>query len=328
MQVTLAEGIRNSVGATSITYGAQSPSGQIQTRIEPYRDNANTPLPYLAGTTTTTNYAIIAKQTYSDSSELTVRIKQHLGSDNQLADADLVNEVPQWTTSHRLQGIAYLYVKLKYDADVFPEGIPNISAEIKGKKLLDFRTSTTAYSNNPALVLYDYLTDTRFGLSVPTSEIDTASFTTVADICDEDITLDGGGTENRYEANGIIYSNVEPMTAIDEIVGSMLGILSYSNGKFILAGGKYASPTVTLDEDDFRSGLDVQTKQSRRNLFNTVKGIFTSPESNWQPSDYPMITSSTFVSEDNGITIFGNIDLPFTTSSSMAQRIAKVVLFI
>lgn len=327
LQVTLAEGIRNSVGATSITYGAQSPSGQIQTRIEPYRDNANTPLPYLAGTTTTTNYAIIAKQTFSDSSALTVRIKQHLGSDDQLADADLVSEVPQWTTAHRLQGIAYLYVKLKYDADAFPNGIPNISAEIKGKKLLDFRTSTTAYSNNPALVLYDYLTDTRFGLGVPTSEIDTTSFTTVANICDENITLDGGGTENRYEANGIVYSNVEPMTAIDEIVGSMLGILSYSNGTFILAGGKYVSPTVTLDEDDFRSGLDVQTKQSRRNLFNTVKGVFTSPESNWQPSDYPMVTSSTFVSEDNDTTIFGNIDLPFTTSSSMAQRIAKVVLF-
>jgi len=325
LQVTLAEGLRTDVRATSI-YQAVFGSGTI--RISPYRENSNTPLPYLAGTSTTTgNYAIIAKQTFTDSSELTVRIKQHLGSDNQLADADLISEVPDWTTAHRLQGIAYLYVKLKYDADVFPRGIPNISAEIKGKKLLDFRTSTTAYSNNPALVLYDYLTDTRFGLGVPTSEIDTTSFTTVADICDEDITLDGGGTENRYEANGIVYSNVEPMTAIDEIVGSMLGILSYSNGKFILAGGKYASPTLTLDEDDLRSGLDIQTKQSRRNLFNTVKGIFTSPESNWQPSDYPMITSSTFVSEDNDITIFGNIDLPFTTSSSMAQRIAKVVLF-
>ena len=324
LQVTLAEGLRTDVRATSIY---QSILGSA-IRISPYRENSNTPLPYLAGTSTTTgNYAIIAKQTFTDSSELTVRIKQHLGSDDQLADADLVSEVPDWTTAHRLQGIAYLYVKLKYDADAFPKGIPNISAEIKGKKLFDFRTSTTAYSNNPALVLYDYLTDTRFGLSVSADEIDTTSFTTVANICDEDIALSGGGTENRYEANGIVYSNIEPMTVIDDINSSMLGILSYSNGKFILSGGKYSSPTISLDEDDLRGGLSIQTKQSRRSLFNTVKGVFTSPDSNWQPADYPMVTSSTFVSEDNDITIFGNIDLPFTTSSSMAQRIAKVVLF-
>ena len=322
LAVTLSSALQTDVRATSIFQ--QTPSGQ--TRISPF-NNANAPKPYLAGTTTETNYAIIATQKFSDTSELTVRIKQHLGSDTQQADADLVSEVPQWTTSHMLSGIAYLYVKLKYDADIFPQGIPNISAEIKGKKVLDFRTGSTVYSNNPALILYDYLSDTRFGLSVPTTQIDTTSFTTVANICDEDISLSAGGTENRYEANGIIYSNVEPMTAIDEITGSMLGILSYSNGKFMLAGGKYIAPSITLDEDDFRGGITIQTKQSRRNLFNTVKGIFTSPESNWQPSDYPMVTSSTFVSEDNDETIFGNIDLPFTTSSTMAQRIAKVVLF-
>ena len=324
LAVTISEGLQTDVQATSISFAS---SFGATGRITPYRDNPNTPKPFLAGTTTTTEYAIVATQTFTDTSDLTVRIKQHLGSDTQQADADLVSEVSQWTTSHILSGIAYLYVKLKYDADVFPQGIPNISAEIKGKKVLDFRTGSTAFSKNPALVLYDYLSDTRFGLSVSTDQIDTTSFTTVANICDEDISLAGGGTEDRYEANGIIYSNVEPMTAIDEITGSMLGILSYSNGKFILAGGKFISPSITLDEDDFRGGITIQTKQSRRNLFNTVKGIFTSPESNWQPSDYPMVTSSTFVSEDNDETIFGNIDLPFTISSTMAQRIAKVVLF-
>lgn len=326
LTVTISEGLRTDVRATSITYSA--PFGATS-RITPYRNNANTPKPFLSGTTTEINSAIVASHSFTsaDTDDLVVRIKKHLGSDSQVADADLVSEVSQWTQSHRLQGISYLYVKLKYDADAFPQGIPNISAEIKGKKVLDFRDGTTAFSKNPALILYDYLSDTRFGLSVPTSQIDTTSFTTVANICDEDISLAGGGTENRYEANGIIYSNVDPMTAIDEIIGSMLGILSYSNGKFILAGGKYIAPSVTLDEDDFRGGITIQTKQSRRNLFNTVKGIFTSPESNWQPSDYPMVTSDTFVAEDNAETIFGNIDLPFTISSTMAQRIAKVVLF-
>jgi len=322
LAITISEGLRTDVRATSIFQ--QTPSGQ--TRITPF-NNPNTPKPFLAGTTQESSYAIVASQTFSDSSELTVRIKKHLGSITQQADADLVSEVSQWTTSHTLSGIAYIYIKLKYDTDVFPNGIPNISAEIKGKKLLDFRTGSTAFSKNPALVLYDYLTDTRFGLSTSTDNIDTTSFTTVANICDEDITLAAGGTENRYEANGIVYSNVQPMTIISEIIGSMLGVLSYTNGKFHLAGGKYVSPTITLTENDFRGPISIQTKQSRRDTFNTVKGVFTSPESNWQPADYPMVSSSTFIEEDNDQTIFGVVDLPFTTSSTMAQRIAKVALF-
>ena len=326
LTVTISEGLRTDVRATAINYTGAFGNRE---RITPYRNNANTPKPFLSGTTTEINSAIVASHSFTsaDTDDLVVRIKKHLGGDNQVADADLVSEVSQWTQSHRLQGIAYLYVKLKYDVDAFPTGIPNISAEIKGKKILDFRDGTTAFSSNPALCLYDYLTDTRFGLATPTGNIDTTSFTTVANICDEDISLAGGGTENRYESHGIVYSNVDPMTAIDELLGSMLGVLSYSNGKFILAGGKYVAPTITLTEDDFRGGMSVQTKQSRRNLFNTVKGVFTSPSSDWQPSDYPMVTSDTFVAEDNGETIFANADLPFTTSPTMAQRIAKVILF-
>ena len=68
-----------------------------------------------------------------------VRIKLHTGTDAQLADADLVSESSKWTTDHKLSGIAYIYVRLEYDADTFPNGLPNISAQIKGKKLFDFR---------------------------------------------------------------------------------------------------------------------------------------------------------------------------------------------
>jgi hypothetical protein len=255
-----------------------------------------------------------------------VEIKQHLGSDNQLADADLVSKVSKWTTNHRLRGIAYLYLNLEYDADVFPNGIPNVSAEISGKKLLDIRDSSTSFSKNPALVLYDYLTDTRYGLGVSTNDIDTSSFTTMANLCDGNINLSSGGTEKRYECHGIVYNDIPPMNVLEDLLTSCLGVLSYTNGKFVLKGGQYVSPSVSLDENDFISGITVQSKQSRKQLYNTVKGVFTSDETNWQPADYPAVTSSTFVDAD-GESIFTDIDLPYTKSSAMAQRIAKVCLF-
>ena len=255
-----------------------------------------------------------------------VRIKQHLGSDDQLADADLVSESTKWTSDHRLRGIAYLYVRLEYDADMFPNGIPNISAEIKGKKLFDFRDSSTAFSNNPALALFDYMTDTRIGLGVSSSNIDTTSFTSIANICEENVTLSAGGTEKRYECHGVVYSDISPMEIIEDILSSFAGVLTYSNGKFVLKGGAYVSPTITLNEDNFMSGFNLITKTSRKDMFNTVKGLFTSDETNWQPTDYPPVTSSTFTDAD-GETITADVNLPFTKSSTMAQRIAKITLF-
>ncbi len=255
-----------------------------------------------------------------------VEIKKHLGADTQLADHDLIEQVSKWTTEHRLRGIAYLYIQMDYDADMFPRGVPNISAEIKGKKLFDFRDNSTAFSSNPALCIYDYLTDTRLGLGISRDNIDTASFITMANLCDENVTKAGGGTEKRYTCNGIVYSDIPPMNILDFLLTSCLGVLSYSNGKFTLKGGQFVSPTITLDENDFISQITVQTKQSRRNIFNTVKGVFTSPESEWQPSDYPMVTSTTFVDADQEV-IFADVPLPFTTSSITAQRIAKIVLF-
>jgi hypothetical protein len=68
-----------------------------------------------------------------------VRINTHLGASDQLADPDLVDEIPEWTAQHRLRGIAYMYVRLKFDQDAFPNGVPEITAKIKGKKAGEFR---------------------------------------------------------------------------------------------------------------------------------------------------------------------------------------------
>lgn len=261
-----------------------------------------------------------------DSSRKAVRLKLHTGSDDQLADADLVSEVGSWTNDHRLRGIAYIYAKIDYDPDTFPNGVPNISAEIQGKKILDYRTSSTGFSSNAALCIYDYLSDTRLGLGISTSDIDTTSFTTMANLCDENVSLAAGGTENRYECHGIVYSDIAPMEILDNMLTACIGNLSYSNGKFKLNGGQYVSPTITLDEDDFIGNIELMTKTSRKNLFNTVKGIFTSDETNYQPTDYPPVTSTTFSDADGGV-IFADIDLPFTKSSTAAQRIAKIALF-
>ncbi len=113
------------------------------------------------------------------------RIKKHLGDDNQLADPDLVAEVEKWTTEHRGRGVAYLYIRIDFDRDTYPTGIPNISVVTQGAKVFDPRNLSTLYSNNSALCVRDYLTDQKYGIEAENSEIDTTFFNSDANTCDE-----------------------------------------------------------------------------------------------------------------------------------------------
>lgn len=232
-----------------------------------------------------------------------------------------------WTSNHVLTDQAYLYARLEYSADAFPTGLPNISAVVRGRKVYDTRSETTAYSRNPAMIIRNYLMDSTYGLGVTSAEIDEAAFIAAANVCDESVTLDGGGTENRYQLDGRVDTGQTPKSNIEDLLTAMNGSLYYVNGKWAVKAGAYTTPTVTLDEDDLAGGLSITTSNSARDSFNAIKGQFVSPETEYQPSDYPEITSSTFESEDNSERRYMNLDLPYTTSSSMAQRVAKQVLY-
>jgi hypothetical protein len=84
--------------------------------------------------------------TYTQSTAAFVRVYKHLGSPTQVADPVLDAAVTAWTPDHRLQGVAYLYVQLTFDINKFPSGIPNIKAEVWGKKLYDPRAATKTIS--------------------------------------------------------------------------------------------------------------------------------------------------------------------------------------
>ena len=254
------------------------------------------------------------------------KITAHFGSPNQVADANLVSETSA-TVDHKFRGIAYIYAKCTYDQSKFGGGTPNISAVVKGTAVYDPRTSTTAYSNNAALCIRDYLMNTTYGLGATSAEINDAAFITAANICDENVTLADGSTEKRYTINGIVDTAKSPAEILDDMMTACQGSLYYSNGKWHLKVGAYITPTVTLDEDDVVGAISIQTRNSGQDQFNAVKGVFVSPDSNWQPTDFPEVTSTVFETEDGGERKYVDINMPFTTSPTMAQRIAKTSLY-
>ena len=114
-------------------------------------------------------------------------VTKHLGTPGEAADAALTADVPKWTSACKLSNCAYLYVKLKYDRNAF-SGLPTITADVRGRTLYDPRDGQTRYSNNPALVMRDYLSNAIYGRGIASSAIDDTSIAAAANACDIRIT--------------------------------------------------------------------------------------------------------------------------------------------
>ena len=273
-----------------------------------------------------------------------VKIVKKLGTTTQSAvtSSDLggVSPPSQWTTDCKLLATAYLYVMLEYDADAFPNGVPEVTAVVKGKKVYDPRTSTTVWSDNPALCLRDYITSGKegtnttlynYGISEDIESVDDSLVTIAANVCDYlNYPVLSGGT--RFSLNGAFTTNTTPYDAIQNLSTAMGGLLWYAQGKWRMKPAYYTDPVLDLNEDDLRSGISVNTRHSRRDNFNVVKGTFRGPESDYQPSDFPQVpilNSSAYnalLAADGGQESVIDLQLPFTDNTTEARRLALITL--
>lgn len=233
-------------------------------------------------------------------------------------------------------GIAYLYVRLEHDTEVFANGVPVITAVVKGKKVTNTSGVAQTYpaSANAALVIRDYL-KSDYGLA--DQYIDDVYFGSAANDCNENVPLAAGGTEKRYQINGVVSADSEIGQTLQDMVSACNGTLYLSGGEWRLKVGVYEPSQKSFTLDDLRSEINFTTKKSRRDNFNKVVGKFVyggvyDASSNplagdWVEADYPAITSAAFLAEDNNIENIVDLPLGMVTGSAQAQRIAKQTLF-
>ena len=253
-----------------------------------------------------------------------IKVRQVTGGHTTSLNGSFTGFSSEWTSNHKLLGIAHLAIIFTYADGVWEEGLPEITALIKGKEVLDPRTSTTAWSDNPALIVRDFLTNSVYGLGESASNIDDTLVGTAAGIC-EAVDWDTSAPK-RYTCNGAWTTSQPPVDVIAQLMTSCAGYLWYAQGKWRLKAGKYVAPTITLTEDDLRSPLSVATRHSRRDNFNAVRGTFKGPKTNYQFTDYPTVTATNFVTIDGGLESTMDLALPFTDTPEEAQRLATIAL--
>jgi len=223
------------------------------------------------------------------------------------------------------KGLTYLYVQMNIDNEVFAGGIPRITANVKRKGIYDPRDDTSKITSNWALCLADYL-QADYGLG-DTGSVDDTALSVEANTCDEAITLAAGGTQKRYEMNGVFRADEQPGQILSRMMPSGAGNLFWGQGKWVIRAGDYAGSIASFTLDDFRSGIQVETRTPRAQNYNAVRGVFNDKSQRYIEGEYPRISSATFLSVDGGFENVLDYDLPFETDGIRAQRLAKVALF-
>jgi hypothetical protein len=235
-----------------------------------------------------------------------------------------------WSSAHVLRGCAAISMRLRFNPDAFPAGIPAISFDMQGKNdVLDPRTGVRGYTDNAALCVSDYMSLADYGIGAAIGSetgIDSAALIAAANICDETVAI-AGGSEKRYTCNGVISLSQSPRAIIQSMLTAMSGQVVYRAARWFVLAGAYRAPVVSFGPGDFdEKSFAMQTRVSMRENFNGVRGKFISPVNDWQPDDFPAYRSAVYVAEDNGEERWLDVSLPFTTSAAMAQRLAKIAL--
>lgn len=245
----------------------------------------------------------------------------------------LFQDGQRWTADCRQRGCALLYMILLFNNDVFPDGVPDISCRVSGKKVynpLDGACvvddpSTWVFSHNAALIIADFLRDSMFGLGVHHSKIDWTNIGEAATTCGELVPLANGSSELRYTINGAFDSNHSPNDVLSEMAAAIGGDIVCQVGMWRVFPAKWREPVMDFTLDDARGPLSVVTKVSKKDIFNQVKGKYISRAAGFQPADFPPIKNSFYVSQD-GVEIWKDLTFNFVTSAATAQRLAKIEL--
>lgn len=168
-----------------------------------------------------------------DSLTNSLSIQAHKGTESQTTSISLTEKLPEWKSTAKGNGLAYVIINMYLDSKHYEDGVPgSIEVELRGKKVLDIRadnwkTSAKVYSENPALCMLDYLIDgnptgnpyIRYGVGVLATEIDEQSWIDAANHCDElkDVLLANPPAPNvllRNYVGGLLKPEVQYQYAI------------------------------------------------------------------------------------------------------------------
>ena len=288
---------------------------------------------------------------YKDGASL-ISAQCFYGLDNQTYSS-LLDESTNWDSNYKLSGLAYVALKFTWNQDAF-NGLPDVKVTLKGKKIYDPRLDSTkggsgshrestpttwAYSNNSALILLDYLRNSRYGKGLPTSAFESNydSFKTSANTCDTQVTpYTSGSTISLLTTNAVLDSSQKVIDNVKDLLTPMKAIFTYTQGKYKLIIEDSGSTVLSLNKDNIIGGIKI-LGEKKNSKYNRVVGTFCNPDKNWQNDtvSFPPYDDSglpvgdqhaTMLAEDNSVLLEGRFDFKNVTNPYQAEELCEIIL--
>ena len=201
---------------------------------------------------------------------------------------------------------------------------PDVSAVVKGLKVTNLDTGVIEYSDNPAYILYDFLVNTRYGLSIDSTEFNTASFVTAAAFCDASITGPNGTSEKRYTCSLLVESRTNGESIVRDILNTFGGYLYQQDGTIYLGYEYTGSSSHTFTEDNILSDTFAFSELDKEDVANEIKLFFRDESREYQPTiviarDEPDVDDRELVAKE--------VRMPGITRETQATRIANLLLY-
>lgn len=287
-------------------------------------------------------------QEYSYGSQPLGWVYFHPGYDDQAVDAELVSgAVPpgRWSSANVGKGVCYVRLTLFYFPEVFKQGIPSFGFEV-GARVYDPRLDgssggvgahrwsdqhTWAWSDNPAVIAYNferglYIGSQRvLGRGLAPVDMVRTMYVDAANVCDELVALNAGGTEKRYRIGINVGADRDLKSIQQELMIAMAGAMVEVGGAFGPLAGAAKEAVAVLTDDDFVTGKVIRfsQKKPRDQIMNALFGSFTDPAQNYQAVPYAPRTSSSDEAED-GDRFQVRRDYVMIQSQTQAQRVGEI----
>lgn len=190
-------------------------------------------------------------------------------------------------------------VYVEFDSELFPNALPNISIKKKWKIInvpsnYDPISRTysgswdgtwkKAWSNNPAFVLYDLITNQRYGLDQRELGIalDKWSIYECAQYCDQMVTDGKGGTEPRYLCDVVIQSQVEAYQLVRDICSIFRGMSFWNGESLSIVIDKPRDASYIFTNDNVVNGEFTYTFASEKSMYTQCNVTFDDEQNMYQ----------------------------------------------
>jgi hypothetical protein len=281
-----------------------------------------------------------------------ISVQAFYGLDNQSVSS-ILDESTNWTSDHKLSGVAYLAFKFTWNQDAF-SNLPDIKVIIKGKKIYDPRldnnkggsgphdeddSTTWTYSDNSALILLDYLRNSRYGKGLPNDAFETNydSFKNSANDCDTLVTPYSGGTDIKiFRTNAVIDTSQKVIDNVKDLLAPMRALFTYTQGKYKLIVEGIGNSVLSLNSNNIIGGIKIYGEK-KNTKYNRVIGTFVNPAKDWQedtisfpPADDASLPVedqyATLLAEDNNTPLDGNFEFRNITNPYQAEELCEIIL--